>query len=108
MTDKPKDKKIVGIRKDVVIQEDVEVKPEPIQALIDITKNLYEDAQAGTLRELCYSACDTTELARFGVIGQSGFNCTLMNTQLELIKDIYFNSVVIPFTLGYEDEEFDE
>lgn len=108
MTDKPKDKKIVGIRKDVVIQEGVEVKPEPIQALIDVTKSLYEDAQAGTLRELCFAACDTTEPTRFGVVGQSGFNWTLMHTQLELIKDIYFNSIVLPFTLGYEEEDFDD
>ena len=110
MTDKPKDKKIVGIRKDVVIQETEEVKHEPIPELVEELKLLYEEAKAGTLRELCYAACDITDTPRFRISGEP-YNFTLMSTNLKVLDSMYTDIVVLPIYLGYGyegGEDFDE
>ena len=107
MTDKPKDKKIVGIRKDVVIEDKEDKLPDPIPSLVELTKTLHEDALSGHLRELVYSACDTSDTPRFGVVG-TPHNFTLMATVLGAVKTMYEDMVVFPFLLGVEEEDFDD
>lgn len=51
----PKDTKVRAIRRDVVIDNS---HPEPIPELVKETKWLYDEALAGNLRELVYSASD--------------------------------------------------
>lgn len=106
MTDKPKEGKVIGIRKDVIIKDD-DTTLKPIQEVVDALKLLYEDAQKGLIREIAFSVCDTSNVCRFKVVGDMGFNWTLMYTQLELLRAMYFDTVVY-VSAGGEEEVIDE
>lgn len=105
---KDKDKKVIGIRKDVVIQGKEENEP-PIEALVKLTKVLYEDALSGNMREFAYAACNNDEdFISFGMAGQLGYNYTLMSTKLRTLSLQYDMNISLPALTGiYFDEDLD-
>lgn len=109
MSDK-KDKKVIGIRKDVVIGG-VPEKLEPIPEIVILTKFMYDNAVAGTLRTFAFAACMShVDTPNFGIAGDMEYNWTLMHAQLNsLASEYYFNEVLPALTGVYpEDMEYDD
>lgn len=101
----PKDTKVRAIRRDVVIDNS---HPEPIPELVKETKWLYDEALAGNLRELVYSASDMGIEPIYKIVGDS-VNYPMMIATLDVARDEYFQTVVIPSICKRElGEDFDE
>jgi len=108
MTDESKKKpnNVKTIRKDIVLPTEEPPKLEPIPHIVTRLEELLADVKEGKIRELAYAACDVADQTNFGILGYP-INFTLMNTQLDALKTLYTESVVMPMFFGF-DEEFDE
>lgn len=100
----PKDTKVRAIRRDVVIDNS---NPEPIPELVKETKWLYDMATSGVLRELVYSASDVGIEPIYNIVGES-VNYPMMVATLDVARDEYFNTVVIPSVSKRYLEDVDE
>lgn len=101
----PKDTKVRAIRRDVVIDN---FPPEPIPELVKETKWLYDMALAGNLRELVYSASDMGIEPIYKIVGDS-VNYPMMLSSIDVARDEYFQTVVIPSVRKKDlGEDFDE
>lgn len=101
----PKDTKVRAIRRDVVIDNS---HPEPIPELVKETKWLYDMALAGNLRELVYSASDMGIEPIYKIVGDS-VNYPMMLSSIDVARDEYFQTVVIPSVRKRDlGEDFDE
>lgn len=100
----PKDTKVRAIRRDVVIDNS---HPEPIPELVKETKWLYDMATSGVLRELVYSASDVGIEPIYNIVGES-VNYPMMVATLDVARDEYFNTVVIPSVSKRYLEDVDE
>lgn len=101
----PKDTKVRAIRRDVVMDN---ANPEPILELVKETKWLYDEALAGNLRELVYSASDMGIEPIYKIVGDS-VNYPMMLSTLDVARDEYFQTVVIPSSRKRDlGEDFDE
>lgn len=105
MVDKIKDKKVIGIRKDVIIEDPENRKPVP--EIVAVTKKWYEEALTGNLRTFAFSACveDTIE-PNFGIVGEYEFHWTLMHAQLTALYNEYYLNNVLPALTGIYPEDF--
>lgn len=104
MATTPKDTKVRAIRRDVVIDNS---NPEPIPELVKETKWLYDMALAGNLRELVYSASDMGIEPIYKIVGDS-VNYPMMIATIDVAKDEYFQTVVIPSIRKIDLETLDE
>lgn len=100
----PKDTKVRAIRRDVVIDNS---HPEPIPELVKETKWLYDMATSGVLRELVYSASDVGIEPIYNIVGES-VNYPMMVATLDVARDEYFSTVVIPSISKRYLEDVDE
>lgn len=100
----PKDTKVRAIRRDVVIDNS---HPEPIPELVKETKWLYDMALAGNLRELVYSASDIGIEPIYKIVGDS-VNYPMMLSSIDVARDEYFQTVVIPSISKRYLEDVDE
>jgi hypothetical protein len=87
-----KDSKIRAIRRDVVIDN---ANPEPIPELVKETKWLYDMASSGVLRELVYAASDMGIEPIYKIVGDS-VNYPMMLSSIDVARDEYFQTIVIP------------
>ena len=87
-----KDSKVRAIRRDVVIDN---TNPEPIPELVKETKWLYDMATAGVLRELVYAASDMSIEPIYKIVGDS-VNYPMMLSSIDVARDEYFQTIVIP------------
>ena len=88
----PKDTKVRAIRRDVVIDN---ANPEPIPELVKETKWLYDMASSGVLRELVYAASDMGIEPIYKIVGDS-VNYPMMIASIDVARDEYFQTIVIP------------
>lgn len=109
MTDdtKKKPNNVKTIRKDIVLPTEEAPKLEPIPQIVTRLEELLVEAKDGKIRELAYAVCDNTDQTNFGIFGKPE-NFTLMNTQLDALKVLYTDTVVMPMFFGYDEDDFDE
>ena len=100
----PKDTKVRAIRRDVVIDN---ANPEPIPELVKETKWLYDMATAGVLRELVYAASDMSIEPIYKIVGES-VNYPMLLASLDVARDEYFRTIVIPTVSKKEIEDLSE
>ena len=100
----PKDTKVRAIRCDVVIDN---ANPEPIPELVKETKWLYDMATAGVLRELVYAASDMGIEPIYKIVGES-VNYPMLLASLDVARDEYFRTIVIPTVSKKEIEDLSE
>ena len=100
----PKDTKVRAIRRDVVIDN---ANPEPIPELVKETKWLYDEALAGNLRELVYAASDMGIEPIYKIVGDS-VNYPMMLSSIDVARDEYFRTIVIPTVSKKEIEDLSE
>ena len=104
MANNPKDTKVRAIRRDVVIDN---ANPEPIPELVKETKWLYDEALAGNLRELVYAASDMGIEPIYKIVGDS-VNYPMMLSSIDVARDEYFRTIVIPTVSKKEIEDLSE
>ena len=104
MANNPKDTKVRAIRRDVVIDN---ANPEPIPELVKETKWLYDMATAGVLRELVYAASDMSIEPIYKIVGES-VNYPMLLASLDVARDEYFRTIVIPTVSKKEIEDLSE
>ena len=104
MANNPKDTKVRAIRRDVVIDN---ANPEPIPELVKETKWLYDEALAGNLRELVYAASDMGIEPIYKIVGDS-VNYPMMLSSIDVARDEYFRTIVIPTVSKKEIEDLGE
>ena len=100
----PKDTKVRAIRRDVVIDN---ANPEPIPELVKETKWLYDMASSGVLRELVYAASDMGIEPIYKIVGDS-VNYPMMLSSIDVARDEYFRTIVIPTVSKKEIEDLSE
>lgn len=104
MANNPKDTKVRAIRRDVVIDN---ATPEPIPELVKETEWLYNQALAGNLRELVYAASDMSIEPIYKIVGES-VNYPMLLASLDVVRDEYFRTIVIPTVSKKEIEDLSE
>lgn len=103
--DKPReDLKVRAIRNDVVIGGFL---PKPIPELVKETKWLYDEALSGNLRELVYAASDMGIEPIYKIVGDS-VNYPMMLSSIDVARDEYFQTVIIPSIRKEESGDSDE
>lgn len=103
-----KDKKVISIRKDVVIQEPE--KHEPIPELVALTKFWYEQALSGNLKTFAFSAVVIDpQQPNFGIAGLLDYHWARMYAQMtSLVNEYYINEVLPALTGIYPEDYIDE
>lgn len=99
------DNNVKPIRKGIMINEKIELKPiKPIQDIIDHLKTL---ADSGELREFTYIGITNNNDIYSDCLGDTPAWPHVMFAQLNHITQVYYDTVFLPTWLGTEDEEWE-
>jgi hypothetical protein len=80
-----------------------EDKLEPIPSVVSALEMLLAEAKEGTLRELCFVSVYADETCKRAVQGEP-YNFTLMQCNLDVLRQDYFDMATYPFLVGVYQE----
>lgn len=101
-------KNVRAIRKGIKIEQEEEVKLEPVPQIVELTKLLHELATSGKLRDIAYATVLEESTPFCGWVGVN-INPSLLHTQLDHIKTMVYEGAVFPMLTGLSlDELIDE